>query len=246
MDDEQKEALTNALSAFDSAEAFASALQKERQSYYQTVYDKGHQDGLGQVNDERDRLKSKVDNLKQEKQSLQEEVETLREETPDAESLREQWEESELQPVREKAETYETRYKEARRSQALSQVKERLADEVRDPWVAEKLVEDAKERVAFDGDDARFLRPDGQTPYAAGDEQDPASLMAEDLLDDIPEKLRADTRNGNGAGFNNGQAPEGQGVKSRSDISRSERADLYEQWRNEGKDPNEEWQKLPE
>lgn len=34
--------------------------------------------------------------------------------------------------------------------------------------------------------------------------------------------------------------------KSRSEISRSERADLYSKWRDEGKDPNEEWAKLPE
>ncbi len=34
--------------------------------------------------------------------------------------------------------------------------------------------------------------------------------------------------------------------KSKSEISRSERADLYSKWRDEGKDPNEEWAQLPE
>lgn len=34
--------------------------------------------------------------------------------------------------------------------------------------------------------------------------------------------------------------------KPKSEISRSERAEMYAQWREEGKDPNEEWDKLPE
>ncbi|WP_118841646.1 hypothetical protein [Salinibacter ruber] len=33
--------------------------------------------------------------------------------------------------------------------------------------------------------------------------------------------------------------------KSRSEISRSERAEMYQEWRERGLDPNEEWQKLP-
>lgn len=36
------------------------------------------------------------------------------------------------------------------------------------------------------------------------------------------------------------------GELRKSEISRSERADMYAQWRDEGKDPNEEWAKLPE
>ena len=34
--------------------------------------------------------------------------------------------------------------------------------------------------------------------------------------------------------------------KSKSEYSRQERADQYQQWREQGKDPNEEWAKLPE
>jgi hypothetical protein len=35
-------------------------------------------------------------------------------------------------------------------------------------------------------------------------------------------------------------------VKAKSEYPRTERAEQYEKWRQEGKDPNEEWQKLPE
>jgi hypothetical protein len=34
--------------------------------------------------------------------------------------------------------------------------------------------------------------------------------------------------------------------KAKSEYSRQERAEQYQEWRDEGKDPNEEWEKLPE
>ncbi|MES3628850.1 MAG: hypothetical protein PPP56_01650, partial [Longimonas sp.] len=159
--------------------------------------------------------------------------------------LRQQWEERELKPLKEQAQTYKERYTQARRNEALQRVKDHLADEVADPWVAEKLASEAQQRVDVSDDGIRYLRPDGQAPYAASDSQDAAKLMADDLLSEVPEPLRASKRNASGSGYK-GNAPTGVGSKPKSEYSRSEKAQFYAEARDAGKDPNEAWSQLPD
>mgnify|MGYP000586049887 CR=1 FL=1 len=244
--DEQEDALDAFTDAFDDPGAAAEALQDNAQPIYQEAYDEGHQDGLGEAEGKAGRYKEQRDELEQELEAKEEELEQLREEAPDAAELREQWEESELQPVKEELSELREERERLQRERALSDVERRIRDEVQTDWVAEKLVEDAKERVDTGGEEPRFLRPDGQTPYKPGGDQDAADLFADDLLQSVPEDLRAPQREDGGSDFGGTDGPSGPGRKPKSEYSRSERAEFYEQMRQEGKDPNEEWDKLPE
>ena len=246
LSDEQRDALQSARDAFDSDEAFAEALQSEAQSAYQTIYDDGHQDGLGQATGERDRLKEQKDELGEKLSAREEELQQLREETPDAEDLRRQWEKNELQPLKDELDSLRSRTRELNQERALSQVEKRIRDEVANEWVAEKLVDDARDRVDVSGEEPTFLRPDGQTPYATAGDQDPADAFADDLLSEVPEDLQAPTRNESGPNFSNGEATGGPARKPKSEYSRQERAEFYQEMRDQGKDPNEEWSKLPD
>jgi len=244
--DAQEDALDAFTDAFDNPEAAASALQSEAQPVYQEAYDDGHQDGLGEAEGKAGRFKEQRDELEEQLEAAQEELDQLREEAPDAAELREQWEESELEPVKSELEELREERQRLQQQQALRQVEQRIRDEVKTDWVAEKLVEDARDRVDTDGDDPRYLRPDGQTPYRPGDDQDAADLFADDLLETVPDDLRASKRNDGGPDFGGTDGADGPGRRPKSDISRQERAEMYDQWRQEGKDPNEEWEKLPD
>ena len=245
LNDAQKEALDALSGAFDSPDAFASALQEQSQRHYQAVYDQGHKAGFGEVNRKLEQAQAKLEEREQSLESTQSELEQLREETPDAESLRQQWEERELQPLKEQAQTYKERYTQARRNEALQRVKDHLSDEVADPWVAEKLASEAQQRVDVSDDGVRYLRPDGQAPYAASDSQDAAKLMADDLLSEVPEPLRANKRNANGSRYK-GNANTGVGSKPKSEYSRSEKAEFFAEKRAAGEDPGEAWSQLPD
>ena len=244
LSDEQRDALDTLRSSFDNEDAFAEALQSEAQPLYQSIYDEGHQDGLGEATGKADRFREQKEELEQKLEVKEEEIEQLREETPDAEELRRQWEENELQPLEEKLEQKQSRLSELNESRALDRIEQRIRDQVANEWVAEKLVQDAKDRVDTSGEDPTYLRPDGQTPYAVSGDQDPADAFAEDLLSEVPDDLQA--QRNDGSGFENGQPGQGVKRKAKADISREERAEMYEQWRQNGKDPNEEWEKLPE
>jgi len=63
---------------------------------------------------------------------------------------------------------------------------------------------------------------------------------ARDRLDDLETQVR---ERHDLDGESDGEAPEG---KPKSEHSRQERAEFYQRMRDEGKDPNEEWAKLPE
>jgi hypothetical protein len=244
LSDEQQDALDTLRESFDSEAAAAEALQEHAQPIYQAAYDDGHQDGLGEAEGKADRFREQRDELKEQIAAYKEELEELREETPDAEELRRQWEENELQPLKEELEQKQSRLSELTQDRALSKVEERIRDEVKNEWVAEKLVRDAQDRVDTSGDEPKFLRPDGQTPYATAGDQDPADAFADDLLSEVPDDLRASRNDGSGFG---GSDP-GSGVKRKpkSEYSRQERAEFYEKQRQKGNDPNEEWDKLPE
>jgi chromosome segregation ATPase len=245
LSDEQQDALDALTSTFDSDEQVAEALKAEAQSVYQVAYDNGHQDGLGEAEGKAGRFKEQRDELEEKLNAREEELQQLREETPDAEELRRQWEESELQPLKEKLEQKDSRLRSLNEERALSKIQQRIQGEVASEWVAEKLVDDARDRVDTSGEEPTYLRPDGQTPYATASDQDPADAFAEDLLSEVPSDLR-DTARNDGSDFGNANPGDGVKRKPKSEISRSERAEMYEKWRNQGKDPNEEWSKLPE
>lgn len=243
LSEEQQDALDTLTSSL-SDEELANALQEEAQSVYQVAYDDGHTDGLGEAEGKASRFKEQRDELEEKVEAYEQELEELREETPDAEELRRQWEENELQPVKEDLEQARSRLGELNEERALSNVEKRIRDEVKNEWVAERLVENARDRVDTSGDEPTYLRPDGQTPYATAGDQDPADAFADDLLSEVPDDLRA-SRN-DGSGYGGGDPGSGVKRKPKSEISRSERAEMYEKWRSQGKDPNEEWSKLPE
>jgi hypothetical protein len=220
-------------------------LQQEAQSVYQAAYDSGHQDGLGEAEGKASRFKEQRDELEDEVEALNEELETLREETPDAEDLRRQWEENELEPLKSELEQKQSRLQDLNEERALSNVEQRIRDEVANEWVAEKLVKDARDRVDTSGEEPTYLRPDGQTPYATAGDQDPADAFAEDLLSEVPSDLR-DTGRSDGSGYGGDEAGGGVKRKPKSEYSRQERAEFYQEQRQKGNDPNEEWDKLPE
>jgi len=244
LSDEQQEALDTLRESFDSEEAAAEALQQHAQPIYQKAYDNGHQDGLGEAEGKASRFKEQRDELEEQVGALNEELESLREEKPDAEELRRQWEENELQPLKEELENKQSRLQDLNEDRALSAVEKRIRDEVANEWVAERLVQNARDRVDTSGDEPTYLRPDGQTPYATAGDQDPADAFADDLLSEVPDDLRASRSDG--SDFGNGDPGSGVTRKPKSEYSRQERADFYEEMRQEGKDPNEEWSKLPE
>jgi len=245
LSDEQQEALNTLRESFDSEETAAEALQEHAQPVFQVAYDRGHDKGMGKLNGERDRLREQKGELEDKLEAREEELQQLREETPDAESLREQWEENELQPLKEKLEQKDSRLRSLNEERALSKIQQRIQGEVASEWVAEKLVDEARDRVDTSGEEPTYLRPDGQTPYATASDQDPADAFAEDLLSEVPSDLR-DTARNDGSDFGNGNPGDGVKRKPKSEISRSERAEMYDKWRDQGKDPNEEWSKLPE
>ena len=244
--DEQKDALNSVTDAFDSPDAFTKALHSSKPSYYQRVYDEGHQAGLGKVNGERDRYKDKAESLEARVEQLSSELEAAREEQPDLESLRQTWEEEELKPLKEKAEQLTKRLTSTREDSVLQSVEKRIRDKVANEWVAERLVREARDRIDVTGEDPTFFRPDGQTPYAAAEGQDPRDLFAEDLLGSIPDDLRAPTK-AQGTNFQSGQGGSVQGVtKAALNSDKAKKAAFYAEQREKGNDPIKAYNQLPD
>jgi len=244
--DEQQDALDSVASAFDDPDAFTKALHSSKPSLYQSVYDEGHQAGLGKVNGERDRYKDKAESLEARVDTLESELEAAREEQPDLESLRQTWEEEELRPLKEKAEELNKRLTSTREDSVLQSVEKRIRDKVANEWVAERLTREARDRIDVSGESPTFYRPDGQTPYAAAEGQDARDLFAEDLLGSIPDDLRAPSK-AQGTGFQNGQGGSAKGVtKATLNSDKAKKAAFFAEQRGKGNDPVQAYKQLPD
>jgi hypothetical protein len=83
--------------------------------------------------------------------------------------------------------------------------------------------------------------PDGRDAYRSEYGQDQLDAALRHMREQIDRAAAAE-----GVGTDTDAGDDSEAVKPRSEYTRTERAEQYEQWRQEGKDPNEEWQKLPE
>jgi hypothetical protein len=85
--------------------------------------------------------------------------------------------------------------------------------------------------------------PDGRDAYRSEYGQDQLDAALQHMRKQID---RAAAAEGVAGSDTNTDGDDSEAVKPRSEYTRTERAEQYEKWRQEGKDPNEEWQKLPE
>jgi len=75
------------------------------------------------------------------------------------------------------------------------------------------------------------------------DPQNAKSILrgAREKLNDLEEKVQERLPDDTGT-----DGADGPGRRPKSEYSRQERAEQYQEWRDQGKDPNEEWEKLPD
>lgn len=196
--DEQKEALSEAVGAFDSPEALADALQNEHNDYFSEIWQRGHSTATGQKKGDIKDLQDEVESLKAEVTRLEQEKEKIQEDQPDLQGLRKGWEEDELAPVKAERDEWKEKFLGGERERAERKVIDHLAEKLDDRWLAERIVkQDANGRINIDEEgNAEFFRPDGKTPYTPGENQSAPELMAEGFYRDVPEPYRPDKAQG--------------------------------------------------
>ena len=234
------------LSQHDAAEV----ADRLPQPVYQEAYDDGHEAGLGEINRKYDKAQSEVEDLREQVEAKEQELQQLREESPDTDELYSQWEEQELQPVREELDSLRSRVKESSRKEAKREVIDRVADEIGDEFLAETVVERHRERInVTDNGEVEFLR-EGGNPYATRSDQNPADLFARDVVEQIPEPYRNQNQQGGPRSTEgtteNGQATSHNGT-TRSELasSPSKMADFRRQFDSSEKF-QEAYESLPE
>lgn len=225
-DDEQTTGLDEAIETLQEhdPDAVADALDSRAHSIYQTIYDDGHEAGLGEINRKYDKAQDRIGELESKLDSRSEEIENLREESPDTDELYSQWEEQELQPVQEELQDLRSRVRESSRKDAKRSVVDHIEDEVGDEFLAETVVERHADRISVDDNgETEFLRPNG-TPYATRSDQDPAKLFAKDVVEQIPERYRTQNEQG-GPRSTDGTDGQPSGNPSNNGMTRADLAD---------------------
>ena len=253
--DEQKDALQSAVSAFDSPEAFADALQSQAQPYFQEPFNRGHSTATGDKSETINELQSQVADLQGKLEQKDDQIQTLQEEKPDVDEAVQSVRENELQPVREELESLKSELSQSARRDAKRRVQERLADQLGDDFLAESIVNSrlSDDHIQVtDEFSARFLQdPERGVPLDAG-ENDPADIMADRLLEEVPDKYKATKEQGGKRSTQpslnqNGQQPSSGGfTKAQLRDDPSAMGKFFEQFEGDQEEAVQAFQNLPD
>ena len=195
---------------------FAKALQSGQQTHYQEIFNQGHSAATHSAKGKREELEGQLRALAEQLQAKDVEAGELRKKQPDLDA----WKEEKEQALLQKEEEWRSRYEDLEgrlKQEATDGFRRDLVQQLRDlhvdPWAAERAVDDqVMRRVQADLDGGvKVYQADGQTPFAPGEGQSSAALLARELVSGIPEAFRQPPR----------QAYGGSHTRSRSEPARS-------------------------
>lgn len=178
-------------------EEVADALDNGYHPVWQTIFDGGRDNGKKEIGRKHKNAQDRIETLETKVEQKENELETLREEQPDLDEAYDQWEENELQPVKEKLSGLQERVRSQAKKEARQRVQSHVEQEVGDDFLADTVTAKHRDRIKVNEDgEAQFMRPDGNNPYATRSDQDPAKLMAQDIVEQIPEPYRNQNEQG--------------------------------------------------
>lgn len=178
-------------------EEVASALDSQVHRVWQEIHDDGRKAGRSEVERKFDNATSKVEDLESQLEQKEQELEALREEQPDLEDAYEKWKKNELSPVQEQLSSLRDRVRTQTRKEAEQRVKSFIEQEVGDEFLADTVVHKFNDNIEVTEDgDVKFMRPGVGMPYESGSGEDPAKLMAQDIVEEIPESYRNKSEQG--------------------------------------------------
>lgn len=243
--DEQQEALDAVISSFDDPSDFADALKSEAHSYFQEPFNRGHSTAAGQKSETIDELEEEVASLKSDLQQREEQIQTLKEEDSDVEAAVESFRESEYEPLKEQHEQLRSRLQTKAKQEGIQQVQKRVAEELGDDFLAESIVSaklDGHIDVSEDFE-PRFLQdPENGVPVQA---DDPAEALANNLLEQVPDKYKPNQEQGGQRSDSTGQSLQQSGTQGMT----KESVDLGEfasQYDGTPQEAAEAYQQLPD
>lgn len=150
---------------------------------------------------------------------------------------------SKVESLEEEVSKYEREMESIRKTKLENQILQQ-AEGFASEQAQRTAIREVASQMAYDEEYGWHEVAEGGEPvYEAGEPRGVAEVVSG--LEDSHEFLFERSRNESGSGFGADDGG-GAGRKAKSDYSRSERADFYQRMRSEGKDPNEEWEKLPD
>lgn len=236
---------------------FAKTLHKVSSNLYQRIFNDGHKAASGKLGKESESLSEKLKTLEEEKSQLLQEMKSLREDKPDLDQLKKQYEtalQAKDQEIQKKEKEWSERYSALETSvkdEKLNRLKTEVISSLKDKVIDQEYARirasdpDLLKRIKFEEAGTAIYQRDGVTPYSIPEGESVAGVIVKEILPTIPKSLLKNAGPTNtGLGSTIGASGVAKGKKS--DFSRSDKAAFFEEARKAGKNPSEEWAKLPD